>query len=177
MVRFAVNHARERRIENITETAEYILLQTLATVVKEDGWFAVKQLRDALASHFDEAQTWLNTMWVGRRLRTLGFKQKRRVGTGYEYWLPVDQVKDLVARLQVELPNGENNGQAKLDLPKKLEAAKAWLREKENVDDDDYGDRLAVTEKFGANVLALLERDGLIESHPTKPNKVRLVRG
>jgi len=175
MVRFAVNHAKERRVENITETAEYILLQTLAVEVQSDGWFSVKQLRDSLASHFDEAQTWLNTMWIGRRLRTLGFKQKRRVGTGYEYWLSVDQVKDLVARLQIELPNGENNGQ--LDLPAKLEAAKAWLRGKENVDADHYGDRLAATEKFGANVLAHLEHDGDIESHLSKPNKIRLVRG
>jgi len=177
MVKFAVSHARERRVENLTETAEYILLQTLATEVKQDSWFPVKELRDALSQHFDESQPWLNTMWIGRRLRTLGFKQKRRVGSGYEYFLTVDGVKDLVARLQVELPNGERNGQAKLDLPARLEAAKAWLREKENVDSDNYGDLLAVTEKFGTDVVSLLERDNVIESHPTKPNRVRLVRG
>ena len=56
---------------------------------------------------FDEEQKWISTRWIGNALRRLGFKEKRRVGTGYQYKLNKADVEDLAARLGIE--NGTEN--------------------------------------------------------------------
>lgn len=98
----AKRKAEEKRIENMTETGDYILVQTLLSVVNEERYYKVKEIRDVMTKHFDEEQKWLNTYWVGRALKRLGFVDKRRVGTGYEYRLSKDAVKDLAERLGIE---------------------------------------------------------------------------
>jgi len=99
---FAKEKAREKEVENRTETLDLILAQTLLLIVKEDAYYKVKEIRDAMASCFDEPQKWLTTRWMGNALRRLGFTEKRRVGTGYEYFLKLSQVQDLAERLGVE---------------------------------------------------------------------------
>jgi len=103
MVLHAIESSYERQIENITETGECILAKALVELVKEDGYYKVKDIRLKMESYFDEEQKWLKNRWVGRALRRLGFTNKRRVGTGYEYYLTVDAVKDLCERLGVEV--------------------------------------------------------------------------
>ena len=99
---FAKEKAREKEVENRTETLDIILAQTLLSTVKEDAFYRVREIRDAIASCFDEPQKWLTTRWVGNALRRLGFTEKRRIGTGYEYFLKLSQVQDLAERLGVE---------------------------------------------------------------------------
>jgi len=86
MVEFAKRKCKEKKIENMTETGEYILVQTLIQMVDENRYYKVKEIKEAMAKNFDEEQKWLTTAWVGRALRRLGFTDKRRVGTGYEYF-------------------------------------------------------------------------------------------
>jgi hypothetical protein len=99
---FAQKKTEEKNIENITEVGEYILVQTLTSLVKEAQYFKVKEIKELMAKNFDEEQKWLNTRWIGKALRRLGFTQKRRVGTGYEYLITPSQVEDLAERLGIE---------------------------------------------------------------------------
>jgi len=86
----------------MTETGDCILIETLLDMVNADSYYKVKEIRDEMAKHFDEEQKWLNTKWVGRALKRLGFTDKRRVGTGYEYRLTKQGVRDVAERLGVQ---------------------------------------------------------------------------
>lgn len=104
MLELAIDGAEQRRIENMTETGEAILLHILLQLVKDDGYLKVKTIRDEMAKQFDEEQKWLSTRWIGNALRRFGFKEKRRVGTGYEYFFSVSEVQDLAKRMEIDAP-------------------------------------------------------------------------
>lgn len=99
---FAIKKTEEKNVENMTEVGEYILVQTLLNLVKENRYYKVKTVKEAMVQNFDEEQKWLNSRWVGRALRRLGFTEKRRVGMGTEYLFHVSQVKDLAERLGIK---------------------------------------------------------------------------
>jgi hypothetical protein len=108
MLSLARDSARDRQVEDLTETGDMILVHILLEKVKADAFYPVKLLKESLAEHFDEELKWLNTRWVGRALRRLGFKEKRRLGTGYEYRLTPTDVGNLAKRMQIEkTPGGE----------------------------------------------------------------------
>jgi len=107
MLELAIENAKQRHTENITETGEAILVQILLRMVKGDNYYKVKNIKERMLGEFDDEQKWLTSRWVGSALRRLGFKEKRRVGTGYEYLLHVDDVKDLADRMQITLPLAE----------------------------------------------------------------------
>jgi hypothetical protein len=65
-------------------------------------WVKVKHVKELLESRFEEKQEWLTTAWIGRALRRLGFTDKRRLGTGYEYNIPSATLEDLRLRMQIE---------------------------------------------------------------------------
>jgi transposase len=66
-------------VENRTETLDFLLVQTLLSIVKEDAYYKVKEIKEAMAENFDEPQKWLTTKWIGNALRRLGFTEKRRM--------------------------------------------------------------------------------------------------
>jgi hypothetical protein len=99
IVQLALRKTEEKRVENVTETGEAILVTVLLEKVKTPGYYKVKDIRDLMAAKFDEEQKWLNTRWIGRALGRLGFKDKRRVGTGIEYRLTPEIVRSLASRL------------------------------------------------------------------------------
>lgn len=101
MKSLAEENSSEKHVENMTETGEYILAETLIDFVDKDDYYKVKDIRDAMASRFDEDQKWLSNKWVGNALRRFGFTEKRRVGTGIEYKLTNKAVLDLAERLQI----------------------------------------------------------------------------
>lgn len=102
ILKLATQDAKQRQTENITETGEIILTQILLDVVREDNYYPVKTLKEKMLEAFDEEQKWITTRWIGNALRRLGFKEKRRVGTGYQYKLNKSDVEDLAARLGLE---------------------------------------------------------------------------
>lgn len=108
MLGLAIEDAKQRHAEDMTETGEAILVQVLKEVVKENGYCKVKTLKEEMAKCFDEEQKWLTTRWIGNALRRLGFKEKRRVGTGYEYKLNRDDVQELAKRMGIEAEPEEN---------------------------------------------------------------------
>lgn len=119
IIELAIEDAKQRQTENVTETGEIILTQILLTTVKEDNYYPVKTLRDKMAEAFDEEQKWITTRWIGNALRRLGFKEKRRVGTGYQYRITKVEVEDLAERLGVV-------GTKKIET-QKLEELRSWI--------------------------------------------------
>jgi len=102
MKAFLEQKFEEKETENLTEVGELILVKVLVNnVVKSEGYYKVKDILNAMAEMFDEEPEWLNTKWVGRALKRLGFMDKRRVGTGVEYKLSPEVVKDVAERLGV----------------------------------------------------------------------------
>jgi len=108
ILELAIQDAKQRQTENTTETGEVILAQVLLNVVRakgyKDDFYPVKTLKEKMAEAYDEEQKWLTTRWIGNALRRLGFKEKRRVGTGYQYKICKGEVEDLANRLNIEVP-------------------------------------------------------------------------
>jgi Zn ribbon nucleic-acid-binding protein len=102
MLRLARRKIEAKHVENVAETGEYVLAETLLRIVQEDGYYYAKKIADEMAKAFDEDERWLTAKWVGRALKRLGFEDKRRVGTGVQYYLTRSSVEDLAKRLGIE---------------------------------------------------------------------------
>jgi hypothetical protein len=112
MTELAKATAKQSSIENLTETGESIMLQVLLEMVKGDEYVSVKSIRDEVLHQFDEQAPWITTRWIGNILKRLGFKEKRRVGTGYQYRLNVEGVKDVAMRMGVKPSNSSEHSEA-----------------------------------------------------------------
>jgi hypothetical protein len=104
MATLAAEHAKNRQVENVTETGELVLIQALLSNVTADDFYQVKSLKIWMSAAFEEEQKWISTHWIGRALRRLGFKEKRRIGTGYEYRLTGKEVREVARRMNVAIP-------------------------------------------------------------------------
>jgi hypothetical protein len=100
ILEYAQNKAKEKEVENRTETLDLILVKTLTSIVVKDNYYKVSEIKNAMAEYFDEPQKWLTCKWIGNALRRLGFTEKRRMKS-YEYFLSLEKVKDLAERLGV----------------------------------------------------------------------------
>jgi hypothetical protein len=103
LVKLAEQKAEEKEVENVTESAELILIQALAKVVSEKtDYIPVRKIKEAMVEFYEgEEQRWLTNKWVGNCLRRLGITNKRRVGTGIEYQLNMSIVNDLLQRFKI----------------------------------------------------------------------------
>jgi hypothetical protein len=105
MIELSCQLAKQRHTENVTEVGEENLILCLLEIVPNGQlmyWVKVKRVKELLESRFEEKQEWLTTAWIGRALRRLGFTDKRRLGTGYEYNIPSATLEDLRQRMQIE---------------------------------------------------------------------------
>jgi hypothetical protein len=93
----------ERTLEDLTSTGESAVVSALQKMVQKDDWYPVKNVTAEAKANIDEAAEWLNTRWVGRCLRRLGFKEKRKMGTGAQYRMNPTQVADVCTRLGYSL--------------------------------------------------------------------------
>ena len=109
ILEFAIAKTKERLTENMTETAEYLLVETLIQMVDKAGYYKVMDIKKSLEEQFEEPQNWLTTKWVGNALRRLGFKDKKRLGRGYVYKLTPEAVKDLAQRLGIQISSNEES--------------------------------------------------------------------
>jgi hypothetical protein len=78
-----------------------------------------------------------------------------------------------------EFPPERNEGSiSSVSLGERIDAGRIWLANPENIDLDGWGPLDKFTEVVGGpETVQIMLRDGLIMSHPSKPNRVRLVRG
>lgn len=83
-------------------TEEQVLMETLLSLVTDDDFYKLKEIRDAMASRLDSGG-WLDPRRVARLLRTLGFTETRRMAQGTEFKFEVEKVKDAARRLGVSV--------------------------------------------------------------------------
>ena len=123
MLELACTLAKQRHTENMTEVGEDILVQCLLQIVPEgqlEHWVKVKNIKEGMSATFEEPQDWLTSKWIGSALRRLGFLDKRRVGTGYEYNIPSKTIDELKKRMQIQEPESEKTAI--------MISVKDWLR-------------------------------------------------
>ena len=101
MKSLAVEKTKETQREN-SLSHEIVLVETLLSMVKEDKYYKLSEIREEMANRLEYGD-WVNERSVGKILRRLGFTQKRRVATGYEYFLKVSEVKEWCKRLEISV--------------------------------------------------------------------------
>ncbi|MBS7647380.1 hypothetical protein KEJ24_06055 [Candidatus Bathyarchaeota archaeon] len=168
MINLASRTTEEKQVENITETAEFILVETLTKLVTQDGYFSVRQIKETMSQAYDEEQKWLSTKWLGRALKRLGFTEKRRVGRGVEYYLTLKAVQDLAERLGFQnsyvSPTSQTALNTQTTLKEALKQLTVWLIE--NKDSDGLVDAFALYAKIQElglepkQVIDVLKADG-----------------
>jgi len=169
IMKLAKEITSEKQTENITETGEYILVQTLLKIVDEDRFYPLAEIKKEMAGAFDEVQSWLQTKWIGRALKRLGFKEKRRVGRGVEYRLTPDAVADLAQRLNIPQPESSLTSTS-LNALSALTTLTEWLVA--NKDDEGLIDIFELTEKITQmgldprQIIDILKADGWLADRP-----------
>jgi hypothetical protein len=169
IMKLAKEITSEKQTENITETGEYILVQTLLKIVDEDRFYPLAEIKKEMAGAFDEVQSWLQTKWIGRALKRLGFKEKRRVGRGVEYRLTPDAVADLAQRLNIPQPESSLTSTS-LNALSALTTLTEWLVA--NKDDEGLIDIFELTEKITQmgldprQIINILKADGWLADSP-----------
>jgi len=162
----AIEDAKQRLIENVTETGEVILLQVLTQIVNENDYYPVKTLKEKMAEAFDEEQKWLTTRWIGSALRRLGFREKRRVGTGYQYLLRKTEVVDLADRMNLPSKTEEEE----VSVGEKLKKIKKWIIENKGsdglVDGSALADEIVEYKLDPQEIVEKLKEDGFISQVP-----------
>ena len=80
----------------------------LLSLVVEDKYYKPREIITSAAQFSDTAlPEWFNPKYVGRLLKRLGLKDKRRIGNGTEYHFIPEKVKDIAERLNISLPKDD----------------------------------------------------------------------
>jgi len=101
MQSLAVEKTKETQREN-SLSHEIVLVKTLLSMVNEDKFYKLSEIKEEMTDHLEHGD-WVNERYVGKILRRLGFTQKRRIATGYEYFLKVSEVKEWTQRLEISV--------------------------------------------------------------------------
>jgi hypothetical protein len=105
ILKLAVENTNMKSAENITETGDMILIETLAHMVQMPEWVddyvSVKDIQNNMKARFEEEQRWLTNEWVGRRLKNLGLLDKRRLGSARQVRITKATVADIAARYNI----------------------------------------------------------------------------
>jgi hypothetical protein len=94
MKELALECVSEGELDN-ADSNENLLIETILSIVKEDGFYKLSLIRDGIVSHMEDSNWKPNCRYVGKLLRTLGFREKRRKNYGFEYLLQVEKIKQL----------------------------------------------------------------------------------
>jgi len=99
MKSLAVEKTKEIQREN-SLSHENVLVKTLLSMVNEDKYYKLSEIKGKMVEHLEHGD-WVNEKYVGKILRRLGLSTKRRIATGYEYFLKVSEVKEWCKRLEI----------------------------------------------------------------------------
>ncbi|MEN3059579.1 MAG: hypothetical protein ABC542_02750 [Candidatus Methanosuratincola petrocarbonis] len=94
----------ERAQEEEAESIDHFLLRALYSLANvKEGYYPLVVVKNALLPYLDGEPEWVNNKWIGRALKRLTFKDKRRTSKGIEYHITKQRVEDIARRLKVEL--------------------------------------------------------------------------
>ncbi|MCW4024528.1 MAG: hypothetical protein NWF01_05785 [Candidatus Bathyarchaeota archaeon] len=89
----ALETVAERRLDN-ADSHENLLIEALQTAVTEDQWYSLGEIKRVFASHLENGG-WVSEQYIGRMLRSFGFRNRRRMNHGFEYYITVETVARL----------------------------------------------------------------------------------
>ena len=105
ILKMALRNISQRLSQNITETDDMILIETLLEMVSKPGWTDdyvwIKDIRLNMLSRYDENPTWLSHTWVGCALRRLRLSNRRRLGSARQIRLSKRTITDLAIRYNI----------------------------------------------------------------------------
>ncbi|MFH8120177.1 MAG: hypothetical protein QXS37_05230 [Candidatus Aenigmatarchaeota archaeon] len=137
MINLAETKSKEKQIDNITETAEYLLVETLMELVRNHRFYKVKEIKEEMKRKIDDEPHWLSSKWVGNALKRLGITERRRVGSGVEFRISPLVVKELAERLGIssliDSPNSSSSPNSqKTDEYSELSVCSEQAKNREN---------------------------------------------
>ena len=129
--RISETMSQQKQKMMLTEKIELVVLKALAQIVTEDGWYSNRKIREVLVDGLDEDEKnemrkILSAKKLGEVISSFGF-ERRRTGSGYEYFLQREKVLDLAERWgisieQRSLEEGQVEGQEEDDEAEETEA-------------------------------------------------------
>lgn len=170
MIELSCILAKQRHIENTTEVGEENLIRCLLEmnlVNQLVNWVKIKDVKVLMGKRFEEGQDWLTTAWIGRALRRLGFTNKRRLGTGYEYDIPSVTLEDLRERMQIEKEGEVKKVEPILtqeNVQKVLTALIEAGKERGSATTQEVAEHSKLGDKDVDAVLKQLEKEGKVSS-------------
>ncbi len=129
-IALARDTAKQRLVEDATESTDLIVLQVLREKITKDDWCSVKIIKEGIFEAYGtEPPKWLTTEWLGRSLRRLGFNEKRRLGTGVQYHLSPESVRIACVRNGLLPPSLDPTQPTQPSLPTPIIVPKPILLE------------------------------------------------
>lgn len=95
----AIENTEENRMEHL-DTDETVLVEVLLSMVTEDDFYSLRDIRNRIRLHLDDGN-WFSERRIGNLLRRLGFSERRRTGSGFQYFLRVSDIEDCARRLDI----------------------------------------------------------------------------
>jgi len=107
MIELGIKKAKDKLVESVVESGDTVLLKVLIELVTMPGYYALREVKSRMIESYGEPFKWLNSEWIGRAMKRLDFTEKRRVGTGAEYYLTPDGVKSIAERMGISPSEGK----------------------------------------------------------------------
>ncbi|MHA1169391.1 MAG: hypothetical protein ACTSRU_16310 [Candidatus Hodarchaeales archaeon] len=110
MLEYSRQKIEEMRMEEISETFDFLLVKTLLKKVERDEeFYLISEIKNWVAENYDyeNIPNWLTPRYVGSILKRLGFKNKRRTSAGIEVFITKMAVRDQAARMNIETEENE----------------------------------------------------------------------
>jgi hypothetical protein len=124
LISLASEIIKEKETENVTDTGEALLMTALLEIVGLDGYYSLPQIKEAASGFTDQLPEYFNNTWIGKALKRLGFREKRRVSKGMQYKFTPQSVQDMADRLgliKTETDNSGSSVEVQTTLPKEAE--------------------------------------------------------
>lgn len=111
LIPWAEGKAEEKEIIELNDNKDLMLLHTLTRHVDKTAEYSAVQIRDWLKGEYPEDEAkgmeWLNTAWIGRALRRLGFLDSRKLsreGGRHFYTVNKDKLDSLARKARLTVP-------------------------------------------------------------------------
>ena len=100
LLKFLVNAVREKRAVEVGESRDVALICALLRNVEKDDFYPTRTIREWVLDEIesDEPPKWLTSSWIGRALRRIGVREKRKVRNRNEWRLSPELVRDIARR-------------------------------------------------------------------------------
>jgi hypothetical protein len=107
-----------------------------------------------MVDHFEEEQKWLSTDWVGRALRRLQFRDKRRLGRTRQTRIIKADVLDLAERYNIKQAESDGYSTTASQVSKEAQVAQPKTTSDTSDASDAFPETSTITQELIQSVLA-----------------------